>query len=242
MTDSRTHKRWHPSKTSLIAGGFVLAGFLLSGISWWFFLLVAAGLFGPGLLREMGWLTDKDEFQRRADYRAGYHAFLVTGIAATVLVAFFRSGDRTMDDPQELATLLLTLLSFTWIFSSLLAYWGVRKTAARILYGFGSAWLIFMIASNSGPEWTGWTALLMQSLLTLPFFVLAWFSGRWPRIAGILLIAFALYFVWFFGMFRRDNLSLINQTITFILFLGPLFASGIALLASGQTSEKGEEE
>jgi len=95
-----------------------------------------------------------------------------------------------------------------------------------------------MIASNSGPEWTGWTALLMQALVTLPFFVLAWFSGRWPRTAGIPLIAFALYLVWFFGMFPGDKPSLINKAITFILLPGPLFASGIVLLGS----RSGEQE
>lgn len=234
MTDSRTQKHWQPSTRVLVAGGLILTGFLLSGLSWWFFLLVGAGLFGPGLLREMGWLEDKDEFQRSADYRAGYHAFLATGITATILVAFFRSGHRNVGPPQELATLFLALLCFTWIFSSLLAYWGVQKTASRILYGFGCAWLVFAIVSNIGNEWTGWGALFFQPLITLPFFALGWLAGRWPRLTGVLLIAAAIFFVWFFGMFGKSHLPLISQTITFILFLGPLFASGIALLFPGQ--------
>jgi len=45
---------------------------------------MGVGAFGPGILRELGWLKDQDEFQRRAAHRAGYHAFAVTG-----LVAFF---------------------------------------------------------------------------------------------------------------------------------------------------------
>ena len=49
----------------------MIAGFWLASLSWWFFLLVAVGTLGPGILREIGWLHDKDEFQRRADHRAG---------------------------------------------------------------------------------------------------------------------------------------------------------------------------
>ena len=54
---------------SLIAGGIVIAGFFLMSVSWWFLLLVGLGTLGPGFLREMGWLHDKDEFQRRAACR-----------------------------------------------------------------------------------------------------------------------------------------------------------------------------
>ena len=74
MLETKARKRW-PTRTNLIAGGMVVAGFLLTGISWWFLLLAAFGTFGPGILREMGWLRDQDEFQRQAVHRAGYHAF-----------------------------------------------------------------------------------------------------------------------------------------------------------------------
>ena len=90
-------ERWQPTRTTLIAGAIVIAGFALSGLSWWFFLLVAAGALGPGILRETGWLSDKDEFQRQADHRAGYHAFLTVGLLAFVLVAYIRSGERNVE-------------------------------------------------------------------------------------------------------------------------------------------------
>ena len=234
--------RWRPSRTHLISGALVIAGFLAASLSWWFFLLVGAGLFGPGILREMGWLQDKDEFQRVADYRAGYHAFLTAGLVAIGLVAFTRSGERAIQDPQELATLFLALLCFTSIFSALLAYWGVQKTVARILYGFGCAWLMFAIVSNTGSEWTGWGAMLLQPLITLPFIGCAWLAGRWPRITGLVLVGAAVFFVQFFGMFRNDNQALINQVITFILFVGPILASGIALLAVGGDDDDEDEE
>ena len=208
----------------------MIAGFLLTGLSWWFVLLSATGTFGPGILRELGWLRDQDEFQRLAAHRAGYHAFLTVGLAAFVLVAFIRSGERMIKDPLELATLFLAILWCTWFFSSLLAYWGPQKTATRVLYGFGSVWLVFTILSNLGSEWNGWAALLLHPLLTVPFFAMAWLSSRWPRIAGTILLAASIFFFQFFGLFQRENLGLITQGITFILFPGPLIASGLALL------------
>ena len=205
----------------------------LHELSEWFLLLAALGTFGPGILREMGWLCDKDEFQRRAEHRAGYHAFLTSGLVAFALAAYFGSGERTIKDPQELATFFLALLWFTWFLSSLLAYWGPQKTAARVLCVFGSVWLIFVIASNVGSEWSGWVALLLHPLLVAPFFFLAWLSSRWPRVSGILLLVIAIFFFQLLDMFRRD-MGLVTEGITFILFLGPLLASGVALIGSGK--------
>ena len=243
MSKPQAPKRWRPTRTNLIAGGLVIAGFLLTEVNWWFFLLVAAGTFGPGVLREMGWLRDKDEFQRQAAHRAGYHAFLTVGLVAFLLVVFFRTGG-TMEHPHRLVTFLLALLWFTWFFSSLLAYWGAQKTAARILIAFGCVWLVFTIVSNLGPEWTGWAALLLHPLLAAPFFVLAWLSTRWPRVAGILLLTVSVLFflLLFMRVFARTGgPGLINSSVTFIFFVGPLLTSGVALLCTGKKSERTED-
>lgn len=230
-------KRWRPTRTSVVAGALVILGFWLASLSWWFLLLVGAGTLGPGLLRELGWLNDRDELQRQADHRAGYHAFLTSGLVAFALVAFFRSGERVIEDTHELATLFLVLLWFTWLLSTLVAFWGAQKAAARILFVFGSVVLAFAIVSNLGQEWTGWTALLLHPLIALPFFLLAWLSRRWPRVTGILLLAVSVFFVQFFGFFRRDNFGKIDDAVVFILLIGPLLAAGIALLAGGKKGE-----
>ena len=235
MAEPKVPERWRPTRTILVAGAMVIAGFLLTQLSWWFLVLSALGTFGPGILREIGWLCDKDEFQRRAHYRAGYHAFLTIGLVAFVLVAFFRAGG-TIEHPHRLATFFLALLWFTWFLSSLLAYWGPQKTAARILIAFGSVWLAFAIISNLGSEWTGWAALLLHPLLAAPFFVLAWLSGRWPRVAGILLLTVAVGFFVLLELphiARTSILELITDATT-ILLLGPLLASGVALLSAGK--------
>ena len=243
MAELEARERWRPARTSLVAGGIVIAGFLLTSLSWWFLLLTALGTFGPGILREMGWLRDRDEFQRRAEHRAGYHAFLTAGLVAFVLVAFFRSGERTIENTHRLATLFLALLWFTWFLSSLLAYWGAQKAAARILIVFGSVWLVFAIITNLGPEWTGWAALLLSPLLAVPFFVLARLSSRWPRVAGILLLAASVSFFLLFYMpvLARNGLGEVTDGVVPILFLGPLLASGVALLGAARKSEHPED-
>ena len=238
MSKSEPRKRWWPTRTNLIAGGLVIGGFLLTEVNWWFFLLAAAGTFGPGILRELGWLRDKDEFQRQAAHRAGYHAFLTVGLVAFLLVVFFRTGG-TMEHPHRLVTFFLALLWFTWFFSSLLAYWGAQKTTTRILIAFGSVWLVFTVVSNLGPEWTGWLALLLHPLLAAPFFVLAWLSTRWPRVAGVMLLAVSVFFFQFFGLFSEGIEGVISDM--FILFLGPLLASGVALLCTGKKRESPED-
>ena len=243
MAEPKSRERWRPTRTNLVAGGLVIAGLGLpnvTSLSWWFLLLAALGTFGPGVLREIGWLRDKDEFQRRADNRAGYHAFLAAGLLAFVLMAFFRSGERTIEYPQELVTLFLVLLWFTWLLSSLIAYWGPRRAAVWILRIFGSVVLVFTILSNLGSEWTGWAALLLHPLLAAPFFLLAWLSGRWPRVSGILLLAVSVLFFLLIGR-RLGNLAPINAAVTFILFLGPLLASGVALLGAGKQSDGPED-
>lgn len=220
-----------PTKITLFGGMLVVAGFLLSAISWWFLLLSAVGMFGPGFLREMGWLRDKDEFQLQAIHRAGYHAFLTTGILAIALAAFFRSSSWGVSDAQDLPTLFLAVLGFTWLLSSLLAYWGPRSAALWLLVAFGTLWLVFTIASNVGAEWTGWTSLLLHLLLAVPFFATAWLSKRWPRVAGVLLIVACVFLAQFFGAAESGNLGLTTRAVVAVLFLGPLLASGLALLA-----------
>lgn len=243
MANREAPQRWRPTRTTYVAGAMVVAGFWLSGLNWWFLVLVGLGTLGPGLLREIGWLNDKDEFQRRADHRAGYHAFLAVGLVAFVLVAFFRSGERAIEHTERLATLFLALLWFTWFFSSMLAYWGAQRAAAWTLRVFGSVLLVFAIVSNLGPEWTGWAALLLHPLLAAPFFALAWLAGRRPRVSGILLLALSVSLYLVLGMHRRPGLGLFPEGVTFIFVLGPLLAGGVALLCTGDSADDtGEAE
>jgi hypothetical protein len=107
----------------------------------------------------------------------------------------------------------------------------VQTAAFRILICFGCVWFVFAVLSNLGEEWTGWTALLLHPLLAAPFFLAAWLSQRYPRMSGVLLIGFSLFFLQFFGVFRMTGQNFINKTLVFVLFVGPLLASGVGLIA-----------
>jgi hypothetical protein len=227
---------WDPraNPVAWVAGALVLSGFLLPGKegqpSQWVILLTGLGTFGPGILRELGWLRDKDEFQLQAARRAGYHAFLVAGLAAFLWIAFIRSGPRHLKNPEELATFFAAILWFTWMLSALLSYWGARKTAFRILLLYGIAWLAFNILGNLRSP----VAMVMQCLLTVPFFGCAWLSRKWPRAAGLLLLASSVFFIIFImRIHQARGLGMVVSAITLLLFAGPLFASGLALLSEG---------
>jgi len=231
---------WRPTKATLIAAALIILGLVLTDINWGFFILVGLGILGPGLLRELGWLKDQDEFQRQAARRAGYHAFLVTGFLAFFFMALFRSGYKGIKDPEEVGSLLLVVLWFTWVLSSLLGYWGPKRTAKTILITFGIFWLLFNIVSNLN----SFVALIMQCLLAVPFFALAWTAGRWPKVTGVLLIAASAFFFYFFGLyeiFGSEPLAR-GRGFVIVIFFGPLFASGVALLRCGSSDDPGERE
>lgn len=242
-----THEQlpwWHPRKhpVAWITGPLVLAGFLFTGPEgkpgWWLILLTGLGTFGPGVLREFGWLKDKDEFQLLAARRAGYHAFLVTGLAAFLWIAFLRSGTRDLKGIEELATFFAALLWFTWMWSSLVSYWGARQTAFRVLLLYGGAWLAFVAASHLPQP----KVFLMESLLTLPFFAGAWLSRRFPRSTGLLLLALSGVLGFFLlRLHMARHFAMVVSAVTLLLFIGPLAASGLALAAWKPEKETAED-
>jgi len=227
---------WRPSAATRIAAVGVLAGFLLSAIDWGFLALVALAAFLPGVLREIGVLRDKDEFQMEAARRAGYHAYLAGGLLTFLLVAWLRSREPVMMHPEALLEIVLITLWFTWLMSSLFAYWGARTTALRILWIFGGLWFVFNVLSGEGD----WVASLMQSLLAVPFLLAALVASRWPRVTGLFLLAASAFFFHFFHLIRafQEDPTERGRLHVIILFLGPLLASGIALVFSGRVKGK----
>jgi len=235
MTE-QTAGRALPPPPGLIAGGLVIAGVLLSMfVHEGFLALAGLGAFGPGILRELGLLSDHDEFQRHAAHRAGYHAYLVGGLATAFVVAALRSRGGTLDDSSEWVTLILLLLWTTWLFSAMLDYWGARKTASRVLMVFGSFWTVFVgaqvVGGLVGPEPLQLIGVLMGLVIVGPFFLLAWTAGRWPRGTGGALLAISALFLAIFGPgWAGGSLQLPSVLVTATLLLVPLIASGIALL------------
>jgi hypothetical protein len=241
MRSGSSVRRPRPTPATIIGGAVFIIGLALTAVSWWFLLMVAAAAVVPGLLREFGVLRDQDEFQRQAARRAGYHAYLAGLVVTFLFAAAFRAGAPIEAEPGEMAELVLIVIWFTWFISWLLAYWGPQRTASRLLSIFGTVWLLFNILANL----TSFVALIMQSLLAAPFFLLAWVAGRWPRAAGIILVLTALFFANMFDTFERlfSNDPFNNGApFVLILFIGPLVVSGIALLTVRTGTEEDDDE
>lgn len=251
MSDHRANRQ--PPLPGLIAAALVAVGVLL----WMFvsksFLFVAGiGVVGPGILRELGWLKDHDEFQRQAAHRAGYHAYLVGGLVAALVY----SADRwqpSLRDSSDLLLNIMVVLWLAWMFSALLRYWGARKTASRVLIAFGSFWALFVIASLMGESgqpkadisiWEMLLGVLVGTSVISAFFVPAWTAFRWPRPTGrILLLITLLFFVVFTtpALGRSGGPPVWTRLLTSSLLLGPLLVSAIALLTekTGPDDEDG---
>ena len=65
MAEPTASPRWRPTRTNVVAGALVIVGFALTGLSWWYLLLVALGTIGPGVLREVGLLDDRGQLRLR---------------------------------------------------------------------------------------------------------------------------------------------------------------------------------
>jgi hypothetical protein len=229
MADARPKRRVRrlPPIPALAAGLLVITGILLSMfVAMGFLILVGLGAFGPGLLRELGLLRDQDEFQRQAAYRAGYVAYLVGGSTAVLVVSLQKWREANLDGPVQWVALVLIALWGSWLFVSLLRYWGARRMTSRLLIVFGLFWAAFVV----GGHWEEPAAVLMESLIVLPFFVFAWSAHRFPRATGTALLALAAVGFWFFFDLGRAFASQPAQLLTFVLLLAPLIACGAALM------------
>ncbi len=242
-----TEGRRLPPLPGLIAGGLVILGLLLMAfVSEWLLVVAGLGAFGPGILRELGWIKDQDEFQRQAAHLAGYNAYLIGGLAAVLAVSGLRWRGANQDGAEWVA-LILVVLWVTWLFSGLLAYWGARKTASRVLFTFGAFWAVFVIASVIGESKNLGEFLLgslMGSIVVVPFLVLARMAGRWPRrrTGAVLLAVAALLLVMFLPAQVARPLHLPSMLVTDVLLLVPLIGSGIALLRDEGSDDPDKDE
>ena len=132
-------------------------------------------------------------------------------------------------------------------YSSLLRYWGAKKTAFRVLIVYGSFWAVFVIAAIIGePPSTPLEAMLamfMGLVVVAPFFVLARTAGRRPRGTGaVLLVVAAFFFVLTSPTWLARSMESSAMLLTSVLLLVPLIASGLALLRKGSSDDEKAEE
>jgi hypothetical protein len=223
------------SRVALIAGLLVVSGVVLYVlVSKPFLVLIGLGAFGPGIFRELGWLRDQDEFQVQTTRRAGYHAYLTGGLVTVLVLSLMEVRGPLTGDASEWILLVLVVLWMTWLFSSVMAFWGAPRTAARVLSTFGLFWAVFVFtdlisSADIGGDPMGFVLRIAAGCAAVaPFFVPAFTAARWPRAtgAGLLVVALALAVLLASG----GNLPLATQLLTMTLLLVPFAGSGIALL------------
>jgi len=228
LLDNEAAGRLPRSRAGLISFVLTTLGILLgSTVDQAFLILAAAGIFGPNLLRELGLLHDQDELQREAARRAAMHAYLIGGLFTMTVVIALEWGSADLDDNAYSAAILLLAFLVPYFCSYVTSFWGPTKAAQRILLAFGLFWLVFNVLGNLRHP----VAMVMQCLVALPFFALAFTSRRFPRTTGVLLLALAAFAFVFFDLYiaflSAENFG--KMAVILLLWL-PLTYSGVALL------------
>jgi len=174
-----------------LAVGLAALGLILSRFYQPLFGLLGVAVFGPSLLRELGWLKDSDEWQRGIMHRAGFHAALALALFV-FLGRVLPSFELQFTDQRGLwfdAQFLWQTLVLVFLVSYLMQYWGPVQGTSRVLAGFGGVLAIDFILAGMryGFQPHFWPVAAASVAL---FFLLAWMAPRWSSLVGILLMLF----------------------------------------------------
>lgn len=222
----------------------ILSRIQMTGMHSWVGLFGLA-VFGPPVLRELGWLKDDDEFCRDMRRNAGFHAALAVGLMLflnEVVVPLY------MNHPEAQAAklwlfpnnILRQTLVLVFLFSYLIQYWGPAKGVFRILLGMAVLTLIegAMVFQNVHQDFL----MFLVPMLAIALLVtgLAFLSRRQPRLVGWSLLVLGMaavglalhslltlpdYEQMLGGLGMR--LGLIQSALMFVLIFGIL---GLSLL------------
>jgi hypothetical protein len=237
--------RWLTSQQRFSPVGFVamvlvVVGLLL-GITahMGFMSLMAAGAFGPGVLRQIGLLSDFDEFQKEAAAKSGLRAYLVTGLLLMAVVVAENWNRLSLGNEQVPASTVVIVMLVVYYSSYCLSFWDTRKAVSRVLLTFGLLWLAFVVLSHAREPFS----LLGEALVVPGPFILAAILCRWwPRIVGLFLLAVSVWSIFFFHMLplgATGPQEVLRNAFTFVLIPLPLTVAGVALIADSMTPRNG---
>lgn len=235
----------------LVPHALAVLGVALSVIDSRFLLIAVAGIFGPGLLTELGWLKP-DEFQRETRLRASHHSFLMGGVFLALVISFNGVGQRYSAEMHKIddavpASLVLTLMLAVYYLSGLVRYWGPQKAAFRIIiaYALVFAGLVGAASIKVGSATPGfnWSGLLQVLAFAIVMTGAAFHGRKHPRAAALILLAPTGWLVYASDTWSWFNSSSVPWEVSFdvIIFTLLLPVTGIvAFLAAGRVPEDSE--
>jgi hypothetical protein len=216
----------------LLAAVYTVACIALGlAVSKEFYLGLVLLPFGRGLLRELGALRDRDEWQRAISYRSSHIAFLVAMLIAAVV--FVKEGIIDGGEPPVAVSVIL-LVSLLVKFAALQLQGKARRRAAlAIAWVIGGAWLLFALASHG---------LSVSSLVEGAPCILVLGSGfagmKWPKIGGGMFIAVGLGMLYLFVL--AAGTTPIQKLLVATLLPVPILLAGVLLLV-GERVQPGNE-
>jgi hypothetical protein len=202
-----------------------------------FLSLMAAGAFGPGVLRQFGLLRDFDEFQKEAAAKSGLRAYLTTGIFLMVVVISENWHGLSLSNDALPASTVVILMLVIYYSSYCLSFWDTRKAVSRVLLAFGLFWLVFAALSHTGRPWS-----LLVGVVAVPgpFILAAILCRRWPGITGLLLLCTCAWTIWFFRIIpfgATHSQEILKNAVTLLLIPLPLTVAGVALITDSLTND-----
>lgn len=205
--------------------------------------LVALAVFAPSVLRELGLLTDADEFTRVVMHRAGFHAVLATALLVFLnhllpAVGWFEPATSEFGDSPFPGETLRKAVVWVFLLSYLLQYWGARRGVTRILLGVALMLLISIVGLARHVGEQGFAFIGTTLAATAVFVILAAQVRRWPRAGGITLLGLGLAFVFFSSRDLDDprlTWGLLSVHLQVLLVFG---VTGFALIRSTRHQEE----
>lgn len=207
------------SKVNLASIALGLAGTVAAmGVSPWFFIATAMGLYLPPLLRIFGILKDCDEFERESIMTGTLVSYAATGVFLFIYLISAQLGKEEPDDREGLLYFLIILQAFSYGITRYWRYWLSPRTG-RIILGIELLfWGSFTLLSSEGII----TFLIKGAALILPPTAVILLSLKKPRIAGVICLGLAVFFMFMFGV--ADNF------FVFMLLDVPVLLAGISLI------------
>jgi len=199
----------------------VLLVMVANGLPVWLLSIMVVVLIGAPLIREFRKSTDLDERQIQLSHLSSHIAFylLLILIILVMIIEFYGKGLN----PDPVWQMLLIVPLLVKFFINLFQNYGAIKSARWIGYFFSAVWLLFVLLSH-GLEF----GAVMESLPFLLILSIAFYSGRYPVLGGILFILLSGGLSLFFGGWR--NFDMYVRVLMFSLIPLPILISGVALI------------